>query len=132
MSSAALVSLEEYLHRSEKPLCEYMDGVLQPKPMPTKLHGRIQYVLVALLRRQNAEALAATIQSPNPIEPVLWCAEILSPEDRLGATLTKCEQPGWHYHFGGEPERVERGGVLRGGALSVRLEDLFPEVREDQ
>jgi hypothetical protein len=99
MSSAALISLEEYLHRAEKPLCEYMDGVLQPKPMPAKLHGLIQFMLVTLLRQQGVEALAEvtvrvsatkflipdviaarTIQSPYPTEPVLLCAEILSPE----------------------------------------------------
>jgi Uma2 family endonuclease len=156
MSSAALISLEEYLHRAEKPLCEYMDGVLQPKPMPAKLHGLIRFMLVTLLRRQGVEALAEvtvrvsatkflipdviaarTIQSPYPTEPVLLCAEILSPEDRLGATLAKCElyrawgvpfcwvidaqkQTAWHYHAGGEPERVD---VLTAGDLGVRLEN---------
>ncbi len=168
MSSAALISLEEYLHRSEKPLCEYMEGVLQPKPMPAKLHGLIQYMLVTLLRRQKVEALAEVTvrvsaakflipdviaapatQSPYPTEPVLLCAEIFSPEDRLGAMLAKCElyhawrvpfcwvvdplkQTGWHYHAGGEPERVDSEGVLKAGGLSVGLEDLFAEVREDQ
>jgi Uma2 family endonuclease len=165
MSSAALISLEEYLHRSEKPLCEYMDGALQPKPMPTKLHGLIQYRLVTLLRQQNVEALAEVtvrvsetkflipdviaaraIHGPYPTEPVLLCAEILSLDDRLGATLAKCEhyhawgvpfcwiidpqkQTAWHYHAGGEPERVE---VLTEGGLSVRLKDLFAEVHGDE
>jgi Uma2 family endonuclease len=29
---------------------------------------------------------------PYPTEPVLLCCEILSPEDRLGAMLAKCEE----------------------------------------
>jgi Uma2 family endonuclease len=169
MGSAAPVSLEEYLHRSEKPYCEYVDGVLHPKSMPTKAHAFIQYMLLVLLRRQGIEALsevtvrltptkflipdviaARKIQSPYPTEPVLLCAEILSPEDRVGATLHKCEHyhewgvpfcwvidpqklKAWQYHAGGEPERVERGGVLRAGELIVSLEELFSEqVREDE
>lgn len=55
MSSTTLVPLEEYLKRSGKPACEYIDGVLRQRPMPNKLHA---------------------------IEPVLLCVEILSPEDR--------------------------------------------------
>src|SRR5580658_5529492 len=108
MSTAALVSVEDYLCRTEKPYCEYLDGVLYPKAMPTKPHALIQFFLMVLLRKQGFEALAEvtvrlsdtkflipdviaarTIQSPYPTEPVLLCAEILSPEDRLGATLAK-------------------------------------------
>ncbi len=80
---------------------------------------------------------APTIQNPYPTEPVLLCVEILSPEDRVGAMLAKCEvyhawgvpfcwvidpekQTGWQYHSGNEPERVDRGGVLTAGDLSVR------------
>ncbi len=163
MSSAALVSVEEYLRRTEKPYCEYADGVLRPKPMPTLPHARIQYLLMMLLQRQGIEALpevtvrlsdtkflipdvvaGRTMQSPYPTEPVLLCVEILSPEDRLGAMLAKCEQyhawgvpfcwvidpekqTAWQYHSGREPERVEPGGVLQAGELSVRLEELFSE-----
>jgi Uma2 family endonuclease len=163
MSAAAIVSVEDYLHRTEKPYCEYVDGVLHPKPMPTKLHALAQYMLLVLLRRQGVEALsevtvrlsatkylipdvvaAPTLQSPYPTEPVLLCVEILSPEDRVGAMLAKCEayhawgvpfcwivdpekQTAWQYHSGGEPERVERGGTLTAGELSVHLDELFSE-----
>jgi Uma2 family endonuclease len=58
MSSTALVSVEEYLNRSDKPSCEYLEGTLHPKPMPTKLHALVQFLLVTLLRKQNIEALA--------------------------------------------------------------------------
>lgn len=38
-------------------------------------------------------------QDPYPTDLVLLCCEILSPEDRLGATLAKCEE----YHAWGVP-----------------------------
>ena len=161
MSATATVSVEEYLRRTEKPLCEYVDGVLHPKPMPTKLHAFVQYMLQVLLRQQGVEALAEVqvrlspatylipdviaapqIQSPYPTEPVLLCVEILSPEDRLGALLAKCEQyhtwgvpycwlidpqkrSAWQYHSNSEPERLAKDGVLTAGELRVPLAPLF-------
>jgi Uma2 family endonuclease len=163
MSATAIVSVEDYLRRTEKPLCEYVDGVLHPKPMPTTLHALVQFMLVALLRKQGIRALpevtvrltatkylipdvvaAHSLASPYPREPVLFCAEVLSPEDRVGAMLAKCEQyhawgvpfcwvvdpekqTGWQYHAGSEPEHVEHGGTLTAGEFSVRLEELFSE-----
>ena len=58
MSATTIVSVEDYLHRTEKPYCEYLDGVLHPKAMPTKLHARVQYMLQVLLGRQGVESLA--------------------------------------------------------------------------
>lgn len=118
MSATALVSVEDYLRRTEKPYCEYVDGVLYPKPMPTKLHALIEKILMRLLDSQGVESLAEmhvrlsptqylipdviaspSIQNPYPTEPVLLCVEILSPGDHIGATLAKCEQ----YHEWGVP-----------------------------
>ncbi len=163
MNATAIVSVEDYLRRTEKPYCEYVDGVLYPKAMPTKLHALIEKILMRLLDKQGVESLAEVnvrlsptkylipdviaapeIQSPYPTEPVLLCVEILSPEDRVGAMLAKCEQyhawgvpfcwvidpekqTGWQYHAGSEPERVDRGGTLIAGQLSVQLEDLFSD-----
>jgi hypothetical protein len=56
MSAATIVSVQDYLHRTEKPYCEYVDGVLHPKAMPTKLHALVQYLLITLLRKQGIEA----------------------------------------------------------------------------
>jgi hypothetical protein len=77
---------------------------------------------------------APEIQSPYPTDPVLLCVEILSPEDRVGAMLARCEQyhawgvpfypekrTGWQYHTGSEPERLSAGGTLTAGQLAVRL-----------
>ena len=159
MSTTALMPVEEYLRLTEKPNCEYRDGVLYPKAMATKFHSFIQYALLMLLRRQGLQALpeltvrispthylvpdvcvAGDFPGPYPTEPVLLCCEILSPEDRLGAMLNKCEEyhawgvpycwvidpvkrTAWEYHFGGEPERAN--ATLRAGEISVSLEELF-------
>jgi Uma2 family endonuclease len=163
MSTSALVSVEEYLRRTEKPNCEYEDGILRPKAMPTTLHAWIQSVLILLLSKQGALALpeltvhvtatrflvpdvavVRSLQLPYPTDPALLCIEILSPEDRVGALLAKCEayhawgvpfcwvvdpekQTAWVYPKDGEPARVERSGVLQAGGLSVRLDELFAE-----
>jgi Uma2 family endonuclease len=159
MSTATLVSVEDYLRMTDKPNREYRDGVLYPKPMPTWLHGILQSVLCELLRKQGlytgtevslrmslSKVLvpdvvgARTLQLPYPTEPVLLCCEILSPDDRLGAMLAKCEEyhawgvpfcwvidpvkrAAWEYHSAGEPIRVT--GNLRAGEFSISLDELF-------
>ena len=159
MSSTALVPVEEYLRLTEKPYREYRDGVLYPKSMPTTFHGLVQFMLMLALHKRGLQAasevtvrisptkylvpdvVAATVlQSPYPTDPVLLCCEILSPEDRLGAMLGKCEEyhawgvpfcwvidpvkrTAWEYHSGGEPVRVTT--TLSAGEISVGLEELF-------
>jgi len=154
--------VEEYLRRTEKPYCDYRDGVLHPKPMPTKFHGMLEFMLVALLHKLGLDAVAEVtvrltptkylvpdviaapvIQSPYPTEPVLLCCEILSPDDRLGAMLSKCEEyhawgvpfcwvidpvkrTSWEYHADAEPVRVT--ARLRAGAVSISLEELFSSI----
>jgi Uma2 family endonuclease len=161
MSASTIVSVEDYLRRTEKPYCEYIDGVLYPKAMATTLHGLIQFMLQVILRRQGVQAAgevhvrlsptkwlipdviaAPKLQHPYPTEPVLLCVEILSPEDRVGATLAKCEQyhawgvpfcwvidpekrTAWQYHADGAPECVAHPGTLTAGDLKVSLEELF-------
>ena len=163
MSTTALVSVEDYLRRTEKPYCEYVDGVLYPKAMPSTLHALIQKILTRLLDAQGIQSLSevhvrlsptkylipdviatAKLQHPYPTDPVLLCVEILSPEDRVGATLAKCEQyhawgvpfcwvidpekqTAWQYHSGSDPEKVDRGGILTAGHLRVSLNELFAE-----
>jgi Uma2 family endonuclease len=118
MSATAIVSVEDYLRRTEKPYCEYVDGVLHPKAFATTLHARVQFLLQVLLDPQGVVALAEVhvrlsptkylipdviaapkLQHPYPTEPVLLCVEVLSREDHVGATLAKCEQ----YHAWGVP-----------------------------
>ncbi|MSV29659.1 MAG: Uma2 family endonuclease [Bryobacterales bacterium] len=154
-----MIPVDEYLRSSEKPNCEYRDGVLYPKPAATTIHGLLEFMLLVMLRRLGLQAVsevtvklsatkflvpeviaAQVLQRPYPTEPVLLCCEILSPEDRLGTTLAKCEEyhawgvpfcwvidpikrTAWEYHSGAEPVRV--AGALRAVELSAGLEELF-------
>ena len=153
------MSVDEYLRLTEKPYCEYRDGSVSPKAMPTIFHAIIQYALATLLRRLGVFAVpeltvrisptrylvpdvcvVGDFRGPYPTEPALLCCEILSPEDRLGAMLAKCEEyhawgvpycwiidpvkrTAWQYHSTSEPVRETE--VLRAGELSVDLEELF-------
>jgi Uma2 family endonuclease len=159
MGATALMPVDEYLRLTEKPYCEYRDGAVSPKATPTKFHAIIQYALLMLLRAQGVQALpeltvrvsptrylvpdvcvAGDFPGPYPTDPVLLCCEILSPEDRLGAMLAKCEEyhawgvpfgwvidpekcTAWEYHSAAEPVRV--AATLRAGDLSIGLEELF-------
>jgi Uma2 family endonuclease len=163
MGTTALVSVEEYLKRTEKPNAEYIDGVVYPKAMGTYSHSLIQVILANLLRAAGLDAvteltvrLSATkylvpdvaavqrIQEPYPTEPVLLCVEILSPDDRAGAMLAKCEHYhdwgvpycwviyplnliAWEYHKGGAPISAEQ--VLHAGDIAIPLDELFAELR---
>ena len=162
MSATVLMPVDEYLRLTEKPYREYRNGVVSPKAMPTKFHSLIQFALQMLLRAQGVQpwpeltvrisptkylvpdvAVAGDFPGPYPTEPILLCCEILSPEDRLGATLGKCEEyhawgvpfcwvidpvkrSAWEYHAGSEPVRVS--APLRAGELSISLEELFSSL----
>ena len=154
--------VEEFLRLSEKPTCEYREGVLYPKAMATTFHGLLQFMLMMMLHRlglQTASEVtvrlsstkylvpdvvaAPVLQNPYPTEPVLLCCEILSPEDRLGTMLAKCEEyhawgvpycwvidpvkrTAWEYHAGAEPVRVS--GALRAGEYAAGLDELFSAI----
>jgi Uma2 family endonuclease len=113
-ADATLISVEEYLRTNYKPACEYIDGVLRQKPMPTRKHGLIQGRLCQLLNMGFPDFEAASevtvrlregkylvpdvvvqrrdrIQDPYPTDPVHLCVEILSPEDRMSEVFAKCE-----------------------------------------
>jgi Uma2 family endonuclease len=153
--------VEDYLNYSSKPNCEYVDGELRSKAWASGRHGLIQFLLSLLLRQQGVDArpevtvklsptrylvpdviAAESIPDDYPTQPVMLCVEILSPEDRVGAVLAKCEeyqawgvphcwvidpvkQSGWEYDAQGEPEKVEAGGTLHAGGLAMLLGDLF-------
>lgn len=130
ISNTPGVSVDEYIARfidsDEKPTCEYVDGVLIPKPMGTKKHSQIQANLTTFvrvnfkgvlnplpelttrLRETNfyvpdiaVEELSKPIPGryPGPKDPVLLCVEIVSPPDRIGKLFGKCEA----YHAWGVP-----------------------------
>lgn len=163
MSTATLVTVAEYLRMTEKPYREYRDGHVTLKALPNKFHSIIQRVLMMLLEKQGVQpfpeltvrisptkylvpdvAVAGDFPGPYPTEPVLLCCEILSPDDRLGATFAKCEEyhawgvpfcwvidpekrSAWEYHAGAEPVHV--ADALRAGEIVVNLGELFAALQ---
>ncbi len=139
ITSPHLISPEEYIarfvDRNEKPMCEYVDGELQLKPMPTKEHSQVQANIIIYVHRQHdselqalpelttrlsstrfcvpdlaVEELARPIQGryPGPNDPVYLCVEIKSPPDRIGKLMSKCEEYhswGVHHCWIIDPER---------------------------
>ena len=118
-TSQLIVSVDEYLNTDWVPRCEYIDGVLRPKALGTKPHGRMQVSLCNALAARGWDAtpeltlrvgvsrflvpdVAADpnpLASPYPDTPIALCIEILSPGDRLSGALAKCEE----YHDWGVP-----------------------------
>ena len=128
--SAALAPTDEYIARfvegNEKPMCEFVNGVLLPKAIGTKKHSQVQANITRLIGIRYEETLnplpeltarlrdtqfyvpdvaieelAKPIQGryPGPDEPALLCVEIVSPPDRVGKLFGKCEE----YHKWGVP-----------------------------
>ena len=115
--------VEEYLRHFDEKHCEYLDGVLIQKPIPTWMHAALQAWIAALVMRRYPHYLAGgevharlrhtefrlpdvavqrrevTRQEDYAEQPPVLCVEILSPEDRLGAVFSKCER----YHDWGVP-----------------------------
>jgi Uma2 family endonuclease len=108
MATVPLVSLEEYLHTSYRPDCDYIDGVVVERNLGQHLHARLQgLVLLRLMlneqkwdihvlpeqrlkiregkfRIPDVMVLSAAVAYPPVIEqPPLLCIEIVSPDDRL-------------------------------------------------
>jgi Uma2 family endonuclease len=113
MGTVALVSTEEYLRTSYEPKCEYVDGVLVPKSMPTWEHALLQVWVASLIMRLFPR-FAAGAEVHNKLrdteyrlpdisvdyrekatgyaeQPIYLAVEILSPDERIGKTLAKCE-----------------------------------------
>jgi|SRR5665213_1943860 len=106
MSTAALVSLQEYLTTSYRPDCDYVDGVLLERNVGQQDHSKLQGEVFAFFRSRRKELrLSAFVEQrirvqqrryripdvcvvllPEPEEqifttPPYICIEILSPED---------------------------------------------------
>lgn len=159
MSTATLVSVDEFLRITEKPHREYREGIVTVKAKPTKFHSLVMLALANLLQQQGVKAypeltlrlsptkflvpditVAEDFPGDYPTEPVFLCCEILSPDDRLGAMLGKCEdfhawgvpycwvidpvkRTAWEYHSGSDPLKVD--AALTAGKLSVPLPAAF-------
>lgn len=103
-----LISVEEYLHTTYDPDCDYVDGEVLERNMGEKSHGKLQFEIAFLfrMRRPDWNAFAFIEQrlqvsrtrfrvpdvciylDQEPQEevfhtPPFICIEILSPEDRI-------------------------------------------------
>lgn len=112
--TSTLVSVEEYLNANYKPACEYREGVLSQKPMPTTRHSVLQFHASSLVNRYGGYfpcpeltlqispvrylvpdvgvQVRSDLQEPYPTRPVHLCIEILSPGDRLAEAAAKCKE----------------------------------------
>jgi len=106
MSTATLVSVDEYLSTSYRPDCDYVDGALEKRNLGQKDHSNLQGEVLAWFReRRRALGLKAfpeqrirvakrryripdvcVVRLPEPdeqvfTEPPYLCIEILSPDD---------------------------------------------------
>jgi len=106
--SPVLIPVEEYLHTSYSPDCDYVDGEIQERNLGETPHSSVQKFFIVLLsgkekawgirvlpeqRIQVSEsryrvADVAVVRRATALEPVvmtppLLCIEIVSPEDRL-------------------------------------------------
>jgi Uma2 family endonuclease len=100
------------LYDGAKPAYEYWFGVATQKPMPTILHGIVQFIIATLLERAgwnvslevrlkvdpNAEpvpdviAVRGKFKGAYPSEAPELCIEILSPSDTFPRTLEKARR----------------------------------------
>jgi Uma2 family endonuclease len=164
MASTAVVPLDEYLQNIDNTRCEYVDGILIDKPVPTWMHAALQAWISVLIMRGWPQYIAGgevhsrlretEFRLPDVAvqlrdiaqkegyakQPPLLCVEILSPEDRLGATFAKCERyhdwgvptswivdpvkrRAWSYERAGEP--IPATETLDAGDIHLLLADVF-------
>ena len=107
MSTATIISLEEYLDTIYRPDCEYLEGELLERNVGEWDHARLQMLLSRWLSNREKEFgilvvpeqrvqvkpkrfripdIAVLLRAPaGPIvqEPPFLCVEILSPRDRM-------------------------------------------------
>jgi Uma2 family endonuclease len=106
------VTVEEYLRSSYRPDCEYVDGVLEPKALPSPPHSLLHRLLIQLLfaHEESHDYMALTelrIQTgprrfrvPDiALMPGGWkhdrtlipleCIEVLSPDDRIARVVSR-------------------------------------------
>lgn len=116
-TTTAPISIDEYLKTPHEPGCEYVDGELIPKEMPTNVHAVLQACIIGLLFRyhqagvcelaaeQSVRVRQEAVLIPDICalrrghgesgiitQPALLCIEILSLTDRFAYTIKKCDE----------------------------------------
>jgi len=115
MKSAALVSVDEYLHTIYNPDCEYVDGEIQERNLGEIDHSRLQVAVVAYFYARRAElgievlsevrvqvaahrfrvpdvsVIVGRAEGRIVTRPPLIVVEILSPEDTVGRLMERVQ-----------------------------------------
>ena len=114
MQSGTLVSVDEYLHTSYSPDCEYLEGKILERNLGEQEHARLQTRLGAyLLNHEKGWGIRAIVEQRVQVKehrfrvpdvcvifadapkesiithPPLLCVEVLSPEDRMSEILER-------------------------------------------
>jgi len=148
MSSATLVSVQEYLATSFRPDRDYVDGEIQERNLGERPHSRTQGRIYAflfqregrwgicVLPEQRVEVAPTRFRVPDicvllasdPVEPIVrhppfLCVEILSPEDRvsrLNERLSDYFQMGVRYVWVLDPQTRRAFCYMPGEMREVR------------
>lgn len=117
MASTTVVSVDEYLHTSYEPDCDYVDGELVERNVGEPKHSILQ-LLLGLRLREQAQAskfrvatelrlrvkptrfrvpdLTVMLKSqrlePALTTPPFLCVEIVSPDDRIGRIMERVRE----------------------------------------
>jgi Uma2 family endonuclease len=117
MATSTVVSIEEYLHTSYEPDCDYVDGELVERNVGEPKHSILQLLLGARLLRQaqgskfraaaelriqvkptrfRVPDLTVMLRSqrlePALTTPPFLCVEIVSPDDRIGRIMERVRE----------------------------------------
>lgn len=168
VAETTLISVEEYLATEYDPSCDYIDGVLRQKTMPTRKHSKMELRLCNLIHAAGTEweagpeqtvgirtgkylvpdvavQRASDLQDPYPVRPVHLCVEVMSPEDRFGDVVAKCDEyhawgvpycwivdPDarrcWQYDSGGRPTEAPADGRITAGPIILSHADIFASL----
>jgi Uma2 family endonuclease len=101
------------MYAGQKPHFELLDGEAVQKPLPTRLHSILQFVLAVMLKELGFKArteltlaideswepvpdltgiVGPESEEPYPTRPVAVAIEILSPDDRFLQVIQKCRK----------------------------------------
>lgn len=115
-TTTALLTIEEYLHTSYRPDCDFVDGEIEERNLGERDHNRIQLLIgawflsheqawnIEAISEQRTRISSSRVRIPDiclvrrdipteqvTITPPLLCIEILSPEDRLPRIINRLD-----------------------------------------